>query len=266
MRKDFDREYIENELRKISGITLPVDFYMLGGGAMSIKGLKAATKDVDGVVKDPEQFKRLKNILLDSGYLKVKAKGAYEKMRTRLVLQNDDRFRFDLFLRKIANGLLLSSGMMSRAELIFSSGNLNVYVMSAEDIFILKSITSRVRDREDMKELYTHGLDFDVIKEEIMWQSDNSTRKAWLSYFFLGLNEFVERYDFEIPYHSDFEELASEEVLRYRIGELVDSGVVQIQEFVTEIGEDQGWVKKVLYEMEKEGKIRIDDEAIRKNE
>ncbi len=264
MRKDFDRGYIEKELKKIGDITLPVDFYMIGGGAMSIKGLKAATKDVDGVVKDSDQFKQLKDILTDSGYIKVEAKGAYDKMRTRLVLQNNEGFRFDLFMRKIANGLLLSSGMMSRAELFFSSGKLNVYVMAAEDIFIMKSITSRVRDREDMKELYTHGLDFDVIKEEIIWQSDNSDEKGWLSDFFVGLNEFIERYDFEIPYYSAFEELASEEVLKYRIGELIDSGVVLIQELVTEIGEDQGWVKGMLYEMEKEGYFRIDDGVVKK--
>jgi len=267
MRQDFDRDYIEHELKKIGKVSQPIDFYMLGGGAMSIKGLKAATKDVDGVLKNSQEFRMLKKILIDSGYFQVKARGAYDKMKTRLVLQNDDGFRFDLFLKKIANGLLLSKGMMSRAKSVFSSGNLNVHVMSAEDIFILKSITSRIRDREDMRELYTHGLDFDVIKDEIIWQSDNSTRKAWLSYFFVGLNEFVERYGFEVPYYSEFEELASEEVLKYRIFTLLESGNLKVKELVAEISEDKEWIRSVLQKMEKEGKIRIiDDEMICKIE
>ncbi len=264
MRKDFNREYIESELIKIGKISVPIDFYMLGGGAMSIRGLKSATKDVDGVVKNSEEFRRLKEILIDSGYFEVEARGAYEKMRTRLVLQNQDGFRFDLFVKKIANGLQLSQGMMSRAEEFFISGNLNVNVMSPEDIFILKSITSRVRDREDMKELYVHGLDFDVIKDEIMWQSEKSTGKAWLSFFFAGLNEFVEMYDFEIPYYSDFEELASEEVVKYRIITLLDSGSFRITELVAEIGEDDEWVIGVLNKMEREGEIRmVDGEVFR---
>ena len=51
MRPTFDREYIENEFRRIGeGLSEPLTVYLIGGGAMSLRDLKGATKDIDLVV------------------------------------------------------------------------------------------------------------------------------------------------------------------------------------------------------------------------
>ncbi len=264
MRKDFDREYIEKELTRLDkDLDERIDFYMLGGGAMSFRGLKAATKDVDGVVKSRKEFDRLKRALADSRYDEIEVSEVYEKMKTRIFLQNEEGFRFDLFVKKIADGLLLSDGMMNRSERLLGLEDLNVLVMSPEDIFILKSVTSRERDKDDMNILFTQGLDFDVIKEEIIWQSENSTSKAWLAYFYVGLVEFVEKYGFEIPYFDEFGEIASREVVRYQIKDMLRDGEMKITEIVDEIGEDREWVEDVLKEMEGD-EISIKGDIVRK--
>ncbi|MFW6305072.1 MAG: hypothetical protein ACOC1V_04785 [Candidatus Saliniplasma sp.] len=52
------------------------------------------------------------------------------------------------------------------------------------------------------------------------------------------MNEFIKRYGFEVPYYSDFEELASEEVLKYRFFTHLASGYLKVKELVAEIAED----------------------------
>jgi hypothetical protein len=45
MRPTFGREYIENEFQRIAdGLSAPLTAYLIGGGAMSLRDLKGATK------------------------------------------------------------------------------------------------------------------------------------------------------------------------------------------------------------------------------
>ncbi|AKB36157.1 hypothetical protein MSSAC_1567 [Methanosarcina siciliae C2J] len=48
----FRRTYLETEFKKLNN-RLPehVDFYLIGGGAMSFQNLKVATKDIDVVLR-----------------------------------------------------------------------------------------------------------------------------------------------------------------------------------------------------------------------
>jgi hypothetical protein len=48
MRPTFGREYVENEFQRIAdGLSDPLTVYLIGGGAMSVRNLKGATKEVD---------------------------------------------------------------------------------------------------------------------------------------------------------------------------------------------------------------------------
>ena len=74
-----------------------------------------------------------------------------------------------------------------------------VNLVSPEDIFIFKSVTSRSRAREDMFTLFTHGLNIDIIKKEIIQQAKIDENKARLSFFFVGLHELVGEYNIVFP-------------------------------------------------------------------
>jgi hypothetical protein len=52
--------------------------------------------------------------------------------------------------------------------------------------------------------LFTHGLDMTSIKQEIKQQAKLDEITAWLSFFFVGLDELVEEYHVIIPRYDEF--------------------------------------------------------------
>jgi len=91
MRPTFGREYIENEFQRIGdGISEPLTVYLIGGGAMSLRDLKGATKDIDLVVPDGDAYGQLWAVLMDLGYAEVQS---LDRLTVRLV-SNEDIFLF----------------------------------------------------------------------------------------------------------------------------------------------------------------------------
>lgn len=66
--------------------------------------------------------------------------------------------RFDLFTKVICNALFLTDEMKSRAETM-AFGKLVLHLLSLEDVFLLKSITEREGDLEDMATIIRRGGD-----------------------------------------------------------------------------------------------------------
>ena len=132
-------------------------------------------------------------------------------MNTSAVLENPDGLRWDIFVNVICNGLILSEGMIKRAKKWLNYDKVEVYAISPEDTFVFKSVTSRERDRDDMNTLFIHGLDFDNIKAEMIWQAKNSTDRAWLAFFYIGLEKLKDKYDLKIPYLNEFYKIACRE-------------------------------------------------------
>lgn len=60
---------------------------------------------------------------------------------------------FDLFTRSIYDTLLLTEGMKERSE----PQNLKLEIRLLEDVFLLKSITKKEGDIEDMVIIVRHG-------------------------------------------------------------------------------------------------------------
>ncbi|NOQ48501.1 MAG: hypothetical protein GQ576_05110 [Methanococcoides sp.] len=152
-------------------------------------------------------------------------------MGASAILENTDEFRWDIFVNVICDGLQLSDGMIKRSQELFKMKNISVYMISPEDIFVFKSITSRERDREDMHTLFIKGLDFDIIKEEIIWQSENKlTDFAWIAYVFDGLEEFVDKYGISHPILDDLHDIAYEDMLTTMIKDILKSKPLKIED------------------------------------
>ena len=264
MKKLFGKEYIQKEFTKINMILKEkVNLYMLGGGAMSFQKLKDATKDVDVVLTDKKAFNSLSDILHKSGYTDVMVKGPYERMNPSRVLENSDGFRFDMFIKQVCNGLLLSKAIIDRSTKIISFENVDIFTVAPEDVFIFKSITSRERDREDMNTLFHHGLDFDVIRKEILWQSKHSKNRAWLAFFYVGLEEIKVMFSLDIPYFDDFYVLACDEVLQHNILLLLEEKPRTINDIVKKIGEDKNWIMRNIKRMIRKGLVVLDEDTVR---
>ncbi|MDY9926894.1 DUF6036 family nucleotidyltransferase [Methanosarcina sp.] len=250
----FRRTYLETEFKKLNDkLSEHVDLYLIGGGAMSFQNLKVATKDIDVVLRSTKEFELTRNALLSLEYFVPCIRGAYVEMNASAILENADGFRWDLFVQVVCNGLQLSESMAKRSIELFTLKNVSVYMLAPEDIFVFKSVTSRDRDREDMYMLFTRGLDFDIIRNEIIWQNEHDRNFAWIAFFFDGLEEFADRYKISHPVISELHDLAYQDMLAQMLIERLKGGHTIFEELSQDL--DSGDVKKVLKSLVKKGII-----------
>ena len=175
-RKNFDLEYIEKELEKLSSsLRKELTVYVAGGCAMAYHRLKEATKDLDVVVRTRKESEILIKSLIRIGYhrLKYSILGfAQRRMHAQAIVENTDGFRWDVFIEKVANKLKLTDSMRKRATKTYERGKIKLLVLSKEDIFLMKGMTDRELDLEDMYVMASSGLDYGVILKECELQSD----------------------------------------------------------------------------------------------
>src|SRR3989304_5237067 len=181
-----------------------VSLYVFGGEAMRIRGLKRATKDVDMVVQDPQTFITLKEALIVMRYREL---GCEEFLKIDKVLNPSGIFvkdgspRVDLFVESICNKFHLSKSMMNRCE-INKIGLMNFYVMSNEDVFLLKSVTDREGDITDMILLAkAQGFDWNIVSTEL-YNQEQETKKHFCMNFLDSIEAIEKRSKIKAPFHN----------------------------------------------------------------
>jgi len=146
----------QNDLFKLINKYLkkPVIAYAFGGTAMMYYGYKNATKDIDLIFDDESHKKEFMNAITLLGYTKMSPVGIYQenklesKNKPIMFTRGDERF--DLFFKKIFQ-THLTSKMKERFYARHDFGeNLIIYVFSKEDLILLKSVTNREKDFEDI--------------------------------------------------------------------------------------------------------------------
>lgn len=152
-----------------------VECYALGGNAMMFYGAKDETKDVDLVFLDESGLEAVKKALMEMGFDEkqslVKIFRRYEKARNTPVMLVRGEERFDLFLKEVIT-FKVTQTMFERARECHEFDNLIVYLISPEDIFLLKSATERDKDLVDaLSLLQKFKLDWKIILEESLHQT-----------------------------------------------------------------------------------------------
>ena len=149
-RRTFDKNYLNQEFDKLTAKTThPLTLFLIGGGAMAFYGLKDATKDIDIILTNSKELSNLKTSLKATGYKELEPAlitTPYHKMETNAILENQDGFRWDLFVNKVCNALSLTTAMKQRSNQLYKNRLLTVLIASKEDIFLLKGITEREAD------------------------------------------------------------------------------------------------------------------------
>lgn len=174
MHKEFEETDIVSILESIGKHSpKPVRCCIFGGAAMVFRGLKIATKDIDIIFDDKHEMGAFVSAAKKAEFVEVSVPKAYERLEISRLLENlVSKWRLDIFLGKFAGKLKFSRGMKKRAEPFREFGSLKTFLLSNEDIFILKSVTERKRDLEDMKMIFGFGLDWKTIEAEIIEQND----------------------------------------------------------------------------------------------
>lgn len=179
----FNKEELNEWLVKIgSNIEKPVKIYMIGGGALSFKGLKAVTKDIDIIVESKEDFDMFDSAIQKAGFnLKTDLKDGFYLTALAVYMKGDDS-RIDVFLKQVGKMLILTQSMIQRAKQYQSYGKLDVFLVSNEDIFLFKSMSSRPGDIRDSDRLIVEGIDYDVVYGEIVEQSKSGNKWFFWAY------------------------------------------------------------------------------------
>ncbi|KUH34810.1 hypothetical protein APY94_00080 [Thermococcus celericrescens] len=184
-----------------------IHLYLIGGGNLALRGLKPATADVDVVVESLSALSRLEGVLTDPSpelrtskglviYIKVAEHEYQRKLGAYSVYKKLDPelgdFNLDVFVKRVLRGITLTKGVMERAfipEEFKGLKRLKVHLVSPEDIFLFKGVTSlgRSKDIDDIMRLLEMGIDFDVVLEEVEAQKKviESERFEYLMGLFL---------------------------------------------------------------------------------
>jgi hypothetical protein len=163
---------ISNSLKK------DVECYAFGGNAMMFYGYKDDTKDVDLVFADEKDrgifiaaLEELHFELFDPVTVYVPEK---LKDKSKPLMYRSGDIRFDLFAGKIFRTKLSDKMKEDIFALHEFRGKhtLKVKVLRKEHIFLLKAITSRDRDFEDMLTILRKDRHFDwqYFIDEVLWQ------------------------------------------------------------------------------------------------
>lgn len=236
----------------------PIDVYLIGGGAMALRGDRRSTMDLDMVLALAEEAAEFKAALEAEGAL-VNARGA-EMFRGAL----DNRPVVDLFVKRICNALHLSESMMGRAETFLSAGQVNYRMISREDIFLLKSITERPRDLNEMLDLYRKSLRGDVIINECEVQDDledPEQPRVWESFVLLRVQELETKFGIEVPWKNRLLAMAEIGIGSTLILQKAHRGIGDIEQIRKDLGLDRRDFDRCLSFLESRSMAEVDRTA-----
>lgn len=195
----FDAKYIDRELGNIgTRAKKPISIYLIGGCAMSFRGLKESTKDMDIVFKSKADHGVFCGALFGAQYFKpLQVVAEYAHLGAMEMFENKDKFHLDLFVERVCGKMKLSSGVVARSEFYKSYGKMSVYLVAKEDIFLFKSLASegRKRDLDDMRVLYPN-LDWKAMEKELKSQRFGPALNPHIA---ARLEEFRAKFDLDVP-------------------------------------------------------------------
>lgn len=182
----FNKQELESLLLKVGeNISSSIRIYMIGGCALSFKGLKDRTKDIDIIVDNQKDFNILDYSIKESGFQSMSERES-EFYITALAVYKKDDSRIDVFLKQVGKMLFLTKSMIQRAEKYKKFGELNVYLIANEDIFLFKMMTSREGDIYDCDRIIRGGINYEIIYNEMLEQSKEEG-KRWFFWVYENL-------------------------------------------------------------------------------
>ena len=177
-------------LFRLIGTNLKKDLecYAFGGNAMMFYGYKEETKDIDLLFKDEgarKEFIRIIKVLgfSEASLFKIYSENQQREKYVPLMFKNGDT-RFDLFVKKIFR-TFLSPKMEEDLFAVHEFRNqftLKVKVLRKEHLVLLKAVTSRDRDFEDITLIVKKEklFDWQYFIDEVIWQWEQGNDWALL--------------------------------------------------------------------------------------
>jgi hypothetical protein len=171
-------------------LTKDVSCYAIGGTAMMFYGYKTTTKDIDLVFTKKDERDIFIDAITELGYKETSLKGIYDEKRradpTRPLLFSRGDERFDIFLKSVF-GFTLDENLPVTQRHDYPQ-RLTINLLPKEHLILLKSITGRPKDFEDITSIIRVEkiIDWDALIDAAIGQTGNS----WL---LLDLEETLQK-------------------------------------------------------------------------
>jgi len=159
-------------------ISKNIECYAFGGTAMMFYGYKDETKDIDLLFEDEASGNEFVKVIKNLGFNEITLVNIYipEKLRKKNVprmFKREDS-RFDIFFKKIFQ-TTISLRMKEDLYAVHDfkgKNSLRVNVLRKEFIVLLKAVTERDRDFEDILTIVKREKNFDwqYLIDEVLWQ------------------------------------------------------------------------------------------------
>lgn len=261
-RRSFDKNYLEAEFEKLNtAIKKPLAFYLIGGGAMSFYGVKDATKDLDVILTAQDDLNSLQAALEAEGYQEpnhLVITRPYDEMQTSAMLENQDGFRWDIFLNKVCCKLTLSTEMKNRAASLYQGSSLKVSLLSKEDLFLFKGITFRDVDVDDTAKLAQSGLSWGIIQAECKNQSEASSN-CWEDALHQNLLDLKEKYGIEAPIEKSLKITAQRKLVEKALVSQIEKGNNTVRTIAQGLDESPSFIRAELKRLVNKDLIAIDE-------
>ena len=252
-RKKFGEAELIQSLESIgSKLTKKLRINLIGGCAMIFIAAKIATKDIDVVLRSTEDVKLLVKAMSSVGFDHVKKLGKeYQTLGAWVIMERADGMRFDIFDKQVCGALEISDGMESRAKLYKNFGNLDVHLMSPEDIVLFKGITDREDDLDDMRILIERRINWDIVEKECKSQRDGG---KWARAIAGKLLELKETYGINSPIIRTMMDFGDMDLLESIFSKVIGSKKMMFKEIAIVIKDKSGysgsWARKQLNVLE----------------
>lgn len=258
-RKYFGKEEIIKRFQIIGKkLPKPIKVYMIGGGAMGLKGEKDATKDLDIILTNQGDVALFVKTLKAMEYYETPSiTREYDKLWVEAILRDKEYFQFDIFLRRVCNALELSNAMVDRAEKYGRFGNIQLYLLTTEDVFLFKSVTERDRDMEDMLTLLRKGINENIVVEECKNQRIK-TGRIWETFLVTRIEELETKYRITIPWKKKLIRIGEKETAKHIIIDRIKKEENTAKQIATAFNLAYNFTKEILKELEKNGGIIVD--------
>lgn len=263
-KRSFDKDYLKQEFNKLDAkANHSVTLYLIGGGAMAFYGLKVATKDIDIILCTKKELLSLQAALSSIGYKDpnpITITRPYTEMQTSLLIENSDGFRWDVFLNTVCGKLTLSQEMKNRANPLYKGSKLTIAIVSKEDLFLFKGITTRDADLDDTRILAQSGLDWTIIAQECKSQSQKSGL-CWEDAIYQTLKELKTKFSIESPIETSLSKTAEQKLIQTTLLNQISKGNNTVNDIAREIKEPASFVRVELNKLVRKGLITIDKSA-----
>lgn len=158
-----------------------IECYAFGGTAMMFYGYKDETKDIDLLFEEESESSQFIKALKTLGFTDTTPHNIYipEKLREKNIplMFKRDESRFDIFTKKIFQ-TLISPKMKEDVYAVHDfkeKNNLKIKVLRKEHIVLLKAVTDRKNDFDDIRTIIEKEKNFDwqYLIDEVIWQYEN---------------------------------------------------------------------------------------------